>query len=175
MTEVAAMAGVSVAMVSRVVASLRVDDALTEPTRRGARSGLRATRALFQHTARSWPTPHQVAALKAPGDGRLADDATGFGGGELYRSLGLAIDAPPRAYFWTRSDLVATAVWHGWQLVDIEYLSLVPHPLEVVVVPFDVATLPPGLLAALEIAGDPRGDEIIDGHPELLASLESEH
>lgn len=41
-----------------------------------------------QHTAGSWPTPHQVAELKAPGDGRLADDATRFAGGDLYRSPG---------------------------------------------------------------------------------------
>lgn len=173
MTDLAAAAGVSVAMVSRVIAGLRADGTLTAATRRGARSGLRPTMALFQQTSSAWPKPQQVAALKHDAEGLMAEAATGFGGGELYQSLQLSVDAPPRAYFRNRSDLLATAVWHGWQLVDIQYQSLVPHPLEVVVLPFDVATLPPGLLAALEIAGDPRGDEIVAGHPELLCSIDT--
>lgn len=178
--ELAAAADCSAAMVSQVITRLRAERLLDGESRRGRRAAIAPTRRLFWATAPYWPVP-TVRWMTSNRTRVLRESGLPTSGGAMYRRNRLAVDAPPRLYVHTVDqihDLIAlhggtflpTGVRLGSTRADAELIDIVEWHTP----PGLLGPPLPRLVVALEVAGDPRGDEVIAGHPELLTSLPEE-
>lgn len=156
----AAAAGSSRALASRVVLELRRLGLVSGEVAQGRRASVQPVRGLFAAVLDHWPGAAGYVA------GRLPRDVP-VGGGPALAAAGVPSDARPRVYVRSVDEARRLLALHGGALVTE---PVADYEIAILDVGLEPGPVPP-LLAALELGATPRGREILDGHPELLAGL----
>lgn len=151
--ELADRAETSLALVTKVVRHLIADRPVVgDEVAQGRRARVTATRKLHAAVGAHWPEPSLYVLGSQP-----PPNLPVGGGTVVSAAVGVVWESRPRAYVRTKSELARVLARSGgavvsepageWEMCVVDY-------------PFAPGPLPP-LIAALELAGSPRGREVL--------------